>query len=90
MIFQQFNLVRRHSVMANVLSGALGQTSLATSLLMRFSEEERLRALACLDRVGLPGRESSRADALSGGLSLGGGMIAGCSTTSEEKDMAAK
>ncbi len=67
MIFQQFNLVRRHSVMANVLSGALAKTDLATSLLMRFSEEERRRALACLDRVGLPGREGSRADALSGG-----------------------
>ena len=67
MIFQQFNLVRRHSVMANVLSGALGQTGLAMSLLMRFSEEEQQRALACLERVGLPGREGSRADALSGG-----------------------
>jgi phosphonate transport system ATP-binding protein len=67
MIFQQFNLVRRHSVMANVLAGALGQTGLAPSLLMRFSDEERQRALACLDRVGLPGREGSRADALSGG-----------------------
>ncbi|MFQ5351217.1 MAG: phosphonate ABC transporter ATP-binding protein [Thermoanaerobaculia bacterium] len=67
MIFQQFNLVKRHSVMANVLSGALGQTGLTTSLLMRFSAEERQRALACLDRVGLPRRENSRADALSGG-----------------------
>jgi phosphonate transport system ATP-binding protein len=67
MIFQQFNLVRRHSVLANVLSGALGQAALAPSLLMRFSDEERRRALACLERVGLPGRESSRADALSGG-----------------------
>ena len=67
MIFQQFNLVRRHSVLANVLSGALGQTALAPSLLMRFSDEERRRALACLERVGLPGREGSRADALSGG-----------------------
>ena len=67
MIFQQFNLVKRHSVMANVLSGALGQTGLLPSLLLKFSDEERQRALACLDRVGLPGREGSRADALSGG-----------------------
>jgi phosphonate transport system ATP-binding protein len=67
MIFQQFNLVRRHSVIANVLSGALGQTGLASSLLMQFSADERQRARACLERVGLPGRERSRADALSGG-----------------------
>ena len=45
----------------------IGQTGLATSLMMRFSDEERQRARACLDRVGLPGREDSRADALSGG-----------------------
>ena len=67
MIFQQFNLVRRHTVMANVLAGALAQARLAPSLLMRFSEEERQRALASLERVGLPGREGSRADTLSGG-----------------------
>ena len=67
MIFQQFNLVKRHSVLANVLSGGLARTGLASSLMMRFSEEERQRARACLERVGLPGRENSRADALSGG-----------------------
>jgi phosphonate transport system ATP-binding protein len=67
MIFQQFNLVKRHSVLANVLSGCLGQTSLVTSLFLRFSDEERARAQACLDRVGLGDRGASRADALSGG-----------------------
>lgn len=67
MIFQQFNLVKRHTVMDNVLSGALGRTSLVRSLAMRYSEQEIERAQACLDRVGLGARGGSRADALSGG-----------------------
>ena len=67
MIFQQFNLIKRQSVMVNVLSGSLGRASLLNSLIVRFSEEERLLAQSCLDRVGLGGRGSSRADALSGG-----------------------
>jgi len=67
MIFQQFNLVRRHSVLANVLSGALGRTALLPSLLLSFPQEERQRAQAALDRVGLGDRATSRADALSGG-----------------------
>ncbi|MDH3746318.1 MAG: phosphonate ABC transporter ATP-binding protein [Acidobacteriota bacterium] len=67
MIFQQFNLVRRHSVLANVLSGSLGSASLGKSLLMRFPPEEVERARAALKRVGLEGRNSDRADTLSGG-----------------------
>lgn len=67
MIFQQFNLVRRHSVLDNVLSGSLGRSGLASSLLLRFSEYERSKAMAFLERVGLEGRDQSRADALSGG-----------------------
>jgi phosphonate transport system ATP-binding protein len=67
MIFQQFNLVRRHSVLANVLAGGLGRSALVRSLLMRFPAAERQRALACLERVGLADRWRSRADALSGG-----------------------
>jgi phosphonate transport system ATP-binding protein len=67
MIFQQFNLVRRHSVLVNVLSGALGRSSLVPSLTLRYSAAERDKAMACLERVGLADRASSRADALSGG-----------------------
>ena len=67
MIFQQFNLVKRHTVLTNVLSGYLGQASMASSLFLRFTDEERDRAQACLDRVGLGERGGSRADALSGG-----------------------
>jgi len=67
MIFQQFNLVRRHTVLANVLSGALGRSRLLPSLVLSFSQTERERALQNLDRVGLGDRGGSRADALSGG-----------------------
>ena len=67
MIFQQFNLVRRHTVLMNVLSGSLGRSGLLSSVLLRFSEYEKNKAVSFLERVGLAGRESSRADALSGG-----------------------
>jgi phosphonate transport system ATP-binding protein len=67
MIFQQFNLVRRHSVMSNVLAGALGRSSLLPSLILSFDAQEQERARACLERVGLADRAASRADALSGG-----------------------
>ena len=67
MIFQQFNLVRRHTVLTNVLSGSLGRAGLLSSSFLRFSEPEREKALAFLRRVGLEGRDQSRADALSGG-----------------------
>ncbi len=67
MIFQQFNLVRRHSVLTNVLSGSLGRSALVPSSMLRFPESERERAQASLERVDLGDRGSSRADALSGG-----------------------
>ena len=67
MIFQQFNLVRRQTVLTNVLSGALGRTSLLPSLVVSFPQAERDQAQASLDRVGLGDRGGSRADALSGG-----------------------
>src|SRR5512143_2927804 len=45
MIFQQFNLVKRSSVMTNVLSGRLGYVNPAQSLLNYFSRENKARAL---------------------------------------------
>jgi phosphonate transport system ATP-binding protein len=67
MIFQQFNLVRRSSVMTNVLSGRLGYAHPWLSLAHHFSHEDHQRALAALERVGIPEKADNRADQLSGG-----------------------
>jgi phosphonate transport system ATP-binding protein len=67
MIFQHFNLVKRSSVLTNVLSGRLGYTNPATSLAHIFSNEDMADARGNLARVGLLEKESERADSLSGG-----------------------
>jgi len=67
MIFQHFNLVKRSTVMTNVLSGRLGYRSSLASLFRVFPEEDHADAHACLARVGLGDKESERADTLSGG-----------------------
>jgi len=67
MIFQQFNLVKRSSVMTNVLSGRLGYVNSYQSLVNYFSADDRARALASLDQVGLSDKAYVRADSLSGG-----------------------
>jgi len=67
MIFQQFNLVKRSSVLTNVLSGRLGYADPWLSLLHIFPPADRQRALAALERVGIPDKVHSRADQLSGG-----------------------
>jgi len=67
MIFQQFNLVKRSSVMTNVLSGRLGYINPLFSLINYFPADDRRRALAALERVGLTDKINNRADALSGG-----------------------
>lgn len=67
MIFQQFNLVRRSSVLTNVLSGRLGYVHPWMSLLHYFPSEDHRRALAAMERVGIADKVHSRADQLSGG-----------------------
>ena len=67
MIFQQFNIVKRLSVIENVLSGALGYRRGLKSCLKLFSREDKRRALVNLKRVGLLDHAYKRADALSGG-----------------------
>ncbi len=66
-IFQQFNLVRRASVLTNVLAGRLGYVATWPSLLGRFPADDRAVAVECLARVGLAGYGDRRADTLSGG-----------------------
>ena len=67
MIFQEFNLVERLTVMENVLSGRLGFVGFLAALARRFPPQDVSGAFALLDRVGLAGFENARADALSGG-----------------------
>ena len=67
MVFQQFNLVKRSSVLTNVLSGRLGYVRPSQSLFNYFSPEDRQRALDNLDRMGLRDKAYVRADSLSGG-----------------------
>jgi phosphonate transport system ATP-binding protein len=67
MIFQQFNLVKRSTVLTNVLTGRLGYVSQWQGLLAHFGEEDYRRALVNLERVGLRDRAHQRADRLSGG-----------------------
>ena len=67
MVFQQFNLVRRASVLENVLAGRLGYVPALPSVLGRFPSADREQALACLAQVGLAHLAARRADTLSGG-----------------------
>ena len=67
MIFQQFNLVKRSSVMLNVLSGRLGYVNPWKSLVYKFSSEDRKKGLAALEMVGITDQANKRADELSGG-----------------------
>ena len=67
MIFQEYALVERLTVMENVLSGRLGYVSFWRSYLRKFPANDIRNAFALLDRVGLLAHADKRADALSGG-----------------------
>jgi len=67
MIFQQFNIVKRLTVIENVLSGSLGYQSPLKSTFRIFSLEDKKLALANLERVNLLDQAYKRADELSGG-----------------------
>ena len=67
MIFQQFNIVKRLSVIENVLSGGLGYQSPLRSTLRSFTRDEKRKALTNLKRVGLLDHAYRRAGELSGG-----------------------
>ncbi|MEM6254916.1 MAG: phosphonate ABC transporter ATP-binding protein [Cyanobacteria bacterium P01_D01_bin.156] len=66
-IFQQFNLVNRLTALENVMVGNLSQLSTWRSLTRRFSRQEKLQALAALERVGILEQAHKRASKLSGG-----------------------
>ena len=67
MIFQQFNLVKRSSVFANVIAGRLGYSSTWRTVAARPSRGDVALAFENLGRVGIPEKAFGRADALSGG-----------------------
>jgi phosphonate transport system ATP-binding protein len=67
MVFQEYNLVERLTVMENLLSGRLGYVSAFDAWMRRFPAEDIERAFGLLDEVGLAGFAQQRADSLSGG-----------------------
>jgi len=67
MVFQQFNLVKRSTVIANVMAGRLGYAPTWSSAFGRFSLEDRQRAAQALNRMGITNQAAKRADELSGG-----------------------
>ncbi|MFQ5467198.1 MAG: phosphonate ABC transporter ATP-binding protein, partial [Kiloniellaceae bacterium] len=67
MIFQEYALVERLSVMENVLSGRLGYVGFWKSWLRRFPQSAIDEAFRLLERVGLDTMVDKRADELSGG-----------------------
>jgi phosphonate transport system ATP-binding protein len=67
MIFQNAQLVKRRSVVANVLTGTLGRHRTLSVALGRLPRGETPHAMACLDEVGLAHFAPQRAGTLSGG-----------------------
>ncbi|GGG00232.1 phosphonate ABC transporter ATP-binding protein [Paenibacillus aceti] len=67
MIFQSFNLVKRTTVLRNVLAGRVGYHSVPRTLLGMFPKEDMELAFQALDRVNIVQKAYSRADELSGG-----------------------
>jgi phosphonate transport system ATP-binding protein len=67
MVFQEYNLVERLSVMENLLCGRLGYVPAWKTWLRRYPAADIDRAFELLDIVGLTGFEHRRADGLSGG-----------------------
>jgi len=67
MIFQEYALVERLTVMENVLSGRLGYVGFWRSFLRKFPQSDVDEAYRLLDRVGLLEMADKRADELSGG-----------------------
>ena len=67
MVFQEYNLVERLSVIENLLCGRLGYVPAWRAWLRRFPPQDVARAFDLLDAVGLGEFATRRADALSGG-----------------------
>ena len=67
MVFQQFNLIKRRSVLTNVLTGKLGSLGTFESLFEKYSDDVYKEAYNNLETVGISEKAGIRADSLSGG-----------------------
>ncbi|MBA4251548.1 MAG: phosphonate ABC transporter ATP-binding protein [Chlorobiaceae bacterium] len=67
MVFQQFNLIKRRSVLTNVITGKLGSLGTFESIFEKFSDDVYEKAHSCLETVGISEKAKMRADSLSGG-----------------------
>jgi phosphonate transport system ATP-binding protein len=67
MVFQSFNLVKRTTVIKNVLAARVADMPLWKSLLGLYTKQDKIIALEALDQVGILEKAYSRADQLSGG-----------------------
>jgi len=67
MVFQSFNLIKRTTVIKNVLAARVADMSLVQSLLSFYSKNDKIIALEALDQVGILEKAYIRADQLSGG-----------------------
>lgn len=67
MVFQDYNLVERSTVLDNVLMGRLGYKNLVDTLLTRYTDEEYEMAIKLLNDLGLGDKVFDRVDQLSGG-----------------------
>ena len=67
MIFQSFNLITRTTVIKNVLTALVPDMPWYRSVFGIYSKEEKIKALECLDKVGILDKAFVRADQLSGG-----------------------
>lgn len=67
MVFQSFNLVNRATTLNNVLTSKAANMNVISTLFGRYSKEDKINALECLDKVGLFDKAYTRVDQLSGG-----------------------
>lgn len=67
MVFQQFNLIKRRSVITNVITGKLGALSTFNSIIEKFDDDVIREAHKNLETVGIAEKAKERADSLSGG-----------------------
>ncbi len=67
MVFQSFNLIKRTTVIKNVLAARVADMPFYKSMLGLYSKQDRIIALEALDQVGILEKAYTRADQLSGG-----------------------